>query len=136
MKKVLVLFIMACATCLLTTPSSAITQQKLQNTLRLHATEHLDTMCRQMPDCGGKVKTEKRADGTWTRSYCELKKDSIKVAVHEVKNSGAYVGTIKYIKVTYEAMGRSKQEVMQQQFHVVEKNRVTKIRQYKNGHWE
>lgn len=136
MKKVLVLFIMACATCLLTTPSSAITQQELQNSLRLHATEHLDTMCRQMPDCGGKVKTEKRPDGTWTRSYCELKKDSIKVAVHEVKNSGAYVGTIKYVKVTYEAMGRSKQEVMQQQFRVAEKNRVTKIRQYKNGHWQ
>ncbi len=136
MNKVLVLFIMACATCLLTTPSSAITQQELEKTLRLHATEHIDNMCRQMPNCGGKVKTEKRSDGTWTRSYCDLKKDSIKINVHEVKNSGSYVGTIKYIKVTYEAMGRSKQEVMQQQFRVVGKNRVTKIRQYKNGHWE
>lgn len=136
MKKVLVLFVMACVTCLFTTPSSAITQQELENTLHLHATKHLDTMCSQMPDCGGKVETTKHPNGTWTRSYCDLKKNTIKVAVHEVENSGTYVGTIRYIKVTYEALGRSKQEVLQQPFRVVEKNRITKIRQYKNGDWK
>ncbi|MEZ0575178.1 hypothetical protein [Halodesulfovibrio aestuarii] len=136
MKKVLVLFVMACATCLLTTPSSAVSQQELENTLRQHATQHIDTMCRQMPDCGGKIETCKLPNGKWVRSYCDLKKDTIKVVVHEVENTGTYVGVIKYIKVTYEAIGRTKQEAMQQPFRVVEKNRVTKIRQYKNGHWE
>ncbi|SIO26594.1 hypothetical protein [Halodesulfovibrio marinisediminis] len=136
MKKVLVLFVMACVTCLLTTPSSAITQQELESTLRAHALEHIDSMCKQRLDCGGKVRTCKLPNGKWIRTYCDLKKDTVKVDVHEVDNTGTYVGTIRYVKVTYEAIGRTKKEVLQQPFRVVEKNRVTKIRQYKNGKWQ
>ena len=136
MKKVLVLFVIACVTCLFSTPSSAITQEELESTLRVHAANNLDSMCKQMPNCGGKVETEKQANGQWTRSYCDLRKDSIQVAVHQVKETGAYVGVIKYVKVKYEAVGDSKESAMQQPFRVVQRNRITKIRQYKNGHWE
>ncbi|OBQ46672.1 hypothetical protein [Halodesulfovibrio spirochaetisodalis] len=136
MKKVLVLFVIACVTTLLNTPSKAVTQQELENTLRSHAAKNIDTMCSQMPDCGGKVETGKLPNGKWIRSYCDLKKDTINVAVHKDKETGTYVGVFKYIKVTYEAVGDSKESVMQQPFRVVQRNRVTKIRQYRNGHWE
>ncbi|MCG8530622.1 MAG: hypothetical protein MI749_08155 [Desulfovibrionales bacterium] len=136
MKKSLVLMVTLCVSACFITTAHALTQKQLEQRLRQNALLHIDTMCQQMPDCGGKIQTIKKPNGKWIRTYCELKKDSLKIKVHEVQDTGKFVGTIKYIKVTYEAVGNSKESVMQQPFRVVEKNRVTKIRQYKDNKWQ
>ena len=136
MKKILVLFAIMCVSFVFSTTASAMSNSELTASLQNYAVQDLDNMCKHMPDCGGKVEMNKRSDGRWERTYCVLNKDTINVTVKKVGESDNYLGIIKFIKVTYEAVGDSKEAVMQQPFKVVQRNKVTKIRQFKNGKWQ
>lgn len=136
MRKLLVTFMIACASFAFFSPASAMSDSELTSSLHSYAAQDLDNMCKHMPDCGGKVEMTERSDGKWERSYCVLNKDTINVTVKKVGESNDYLGIIKFIKVTYEAVGDSKEDVMQVPFKVVQKRKITKIRQYKNGNWQ
>jgi len=87
-----------------------------------------------MPNITSKVVTPD-ADGGYVAGYVAVDVSNIRTEVFPSTESGAYLGSIRYVESWYECPGQSEAEALQAECYVARTRLINELVRYEQGQW-